>query len=224
MTVEQLPVFLAKLIEHGSAFMGMSKNDAQWVIEKPKEAIALFVDALRISLATADSVNDLLELVGTIMVPETTTSFHVSELFVKDVSDSAQVKIYDVGSNFRTWFGKMIVGPHSGSTLSYHTLGYNAYDEDIISALGGEATSEISLAEIWALMLEQKNGGSGSLLTSGKANIFYVRDDSSVLCAVFINWFSGGWCVAARKFGVCDWRGVRRVFARSPVGATIGNS
>ena len=160
-------------------------------------------------------MSELLKSVGTIELPATGESFKVSELFKKDVSDNARVKIWGVGGNFLSWFGDMVVASDSGSVVSYSALTRNAYDRDIIAALGGEAKCEITLAEMWQLMLLQRTGGDGVLLKHGYANVFYVRDSAAVLRAVSVYWRDFGWYVDARELGYDRWSFGRRVFVRN---------
>jgi uncharacterized protein YoaH (UPF0181 family) len=108
MTVERLPTLLAKLVESGSAFMGITKEDAQWVIEKPKEAIALFAEALKQRREAAKKAVETVEaalliFVGTIQVLAT-EAFKVKNLFVVNTRETARVKISYVGDNFKKWF------------------------------------------------------------------------------------------------------------------------
>ena len=168
---------------------------------------------------TKKVVVKFLAFVGTITVPALTETWNALDRFKKDLSDEARVKIYDVGSNFIAWFGKMVVGAHTGSTLGYHTLTKRMSDKDIIAELGGEANVEVTLTEVWWLMEQQKNGGNGVLLNDGKANIFYIRDCNRVLRALLVRWFDGGWVVDADEFDVNYWYGDRRVFSRNSIPA-----
>ena len=161
------------------------------------------------------AVASLLKLVGTVNVPAMTESFQVDERFMKDTSATARVKISCVGDNFLSWFGQMRIEPQSGSTLSDSTLTRDAYDREIIAALGGEANCETTLAEIWQLMILQKNGGDGVLSADGHANIFYVRDRSSALRAVHVRWYGSGWFVGANELDFSRWLSGRRVFVRN---------
>lgn len=57
--------------------------------------------------------------------------FLASDLFKRDISDDASVKISEVGGNFQKWFGKLIVSVHKGSKLKLSTLARNASDTEI---------------------------------------------------------------------------------------------
>ena len=188
----------------------------QIVISDPDFASKLLGEARQV---TKKVVVKFLAFVGTITVPALTETWNALDRFKKDLSDEARVKIYDVGSNFIAWFGKMVVGAHTGSTLGYHTLTKRMSDKDIIAELGGEANVEVTLTEVWWLMEQQKNGGNGVLLNDGKANIFYIRDCNRVLRALLVRWFDGGWVVDADEFDVNYWYGDRRVFSRNSIPA-----
>ena len=166
-------------------------------------------------VVTTKVADALLEPVGTIDVPATTKPFKSLKRFVVDVSVKTPVKISYVGDNFKSWFGKMLVAVHSGSNLASHVLTRDAYDREILSALGGEAKCETTLAEIWQLMSLQGHGQPGALLADGKANIFYVRDQAAVLRAVLVLWFAYGWLVLAFELGFSHWSIDRRVFVRN---------
>jgi len=140
--------------------------------------------------------------------------FQTGDRFKRDVSDGALVKMWGVGDNFKQWFGDMKVPAHPGSTLTFHTLARNTKDSEILAALGGEESAETSLSEIWWLMTQQGRGQPGTLLTDGKANIFYVWDTNKVLRAVFVIYDDNGWGVDAVGIGRDDWGSGRRVFSR----------
>ena len=195
---------------------------ATLLAEVPKDQVEAVLNEakLRLGLATpsvpvSGRKTSVLSLVGTIAVPALTETWNALDRFKKDISDEARVKIYDVRSNFTSWFGKMVVGAHVGSTLGYHTLTKRMFDKDIIAELGGEANVEVTLAEVWWLMEQQKNGGSGALLNNGDANIFYVRDCDRVLRALHVYWPDVGWGVLASEIGIDRWYESWRVFSRN---------
>ena len=168
---------------------------------------------------TKKVVVKFLAFVGTITVPALTETWNALDRFKKDLSDEARVKICDVGSNFTAWFGKMVVGAHTGSTLGYHTLTKRMFDKDIIAELGGEGNVEVTLAEVYWLMEQQKNGGSGALLNNGDANIFYVCGSDGVLRALVVSWSGRVWIVGASELDSIYWGGNRRVFSRNSIPA-----
>lgn len=76
--------------------------------------------------------------------------------------------------------------------------------------------AEVTLYEVYGLLKKQEKGEEGILLTSGLANIFYVKDDEGTLCAVVAHWRENGWGVDAHSIenpGL--WPSGRRVFSRN---------
>jgi hypothetical protein len=158
----------------------------------------------------------LLISLGAIEVAATTTSFVGRDYFVQSTAKSVTVKISYVSDYFKDRFYGKTEEAFGGSTLNYGKLSRSSVDGPIIAELGGKAKAETTLTEIYALMVAQKNGGKGPLLTNGYANIFYVRDINAVLRAVGAGWRVGGWRVGAR--GVVSpsaWCDDGRVFSRN---------
>jgi len=64
-------------------------------------------------------------------------------------------------------------------------------------------------------MKKQANGKAGVLLNNGYANIFYIRDQSGVLRAVFVSWRGVG-CYVIAYVVSCPyvWLGGYQVFSR----------
>jgi hypothetical protein len=161
----------------------------------------------------------ILNWLGTTTTSATTEKFVAKEKFVKD---SKEVKFYGIWDNFTNWFladdGK-IEDPISEQMLRYGNLTTSSVDGLIIEELGGEAKAETTLSELYDLLKKQAKGEAGEagdLLTNGYANIFYIKDTSSVLRAVGVDWFVVGWSVSA--FSVensFDWNAGGRVFSRN---------
>ncbi|MBI4094977.1 MAG: hypothetical protein HY435_02170 [Candidatus Liptonbacteria bacterium] len=141
----------------------------------------------------------LLISVGTATVAATTTPFVARDRFVVNVRKTAPVEISRLGDNFKVWFLGKEEQPFGGSTLKYGKLSRSSVNESIIAALGSEKV-ETTLAELFALMTAQKHCERGPLLTNGLWNIFYIKDDSRVLCAVYVaGWGGHGWSVDANS-------------------------
>jgi hypothetical protein len=143
----------------------------------------------------------ILELVSTVVVPATTSKFVAKEKFVVNTNFNAPVKISAVWDNFNIWFlsgsGK-IEYLASEQKLRYHKLRKSSVDGPIIAELGGAEKSETTLSEMFSLMEKQKNGEYGVLLNNDhNTNIFYIRDQNNVLCAVSVYWDGDGWDVDA---------------------------
>ena len=164
---------------------------------------------------------DLLKLVSTIVIPATTGTFVAKEKFVQDTGRKAKVKVSYLGDDFTAWFlsddGKT-EEPITKQTLRYAKLRKGSVDGPIIAELGGEAKAEATLTEVFSLMEKQATGEEGVLLNNGRANLFYVKDQSGVLRAVFVRWHGDGWGVDADSVeGPGRWRGGGQVFSRNSV-------
>ena len=151
--------------------------------------------------AVEGSYNDLLHLIATVPIPARTEKFVAKDNFVVDTGKKARVKISYLGDNFRKHFLGKNEEPASEITLSCHKLKKFSRDIPIISELGGKDKAETTLFAMFALMEMQPSGGIETLLTNGKANIFYIRDLAGVLWAVFCYWRDGGWGVGASSVG-----------------------
>ena len=170
------------------------------------------------STESVSNLASLLEIVGRVSVPATTSRFIVCEKFVPDTGHTTKVKICRLGHNFLEWFfwreGKN-EDPMAKQTLRCYKLRQASLDAPIIVALGGEDKAETTLSELFFLLKKQKSGKSGVLLTNGYSNIFYVRDQSDRLRAVYVCWDDNGWSVDAFSPGPLDhWCGGCRVFSR----------
>ena len=142
----------------------------------------------------------ILELVSTIVVNATTGKLVAKDRFVINTKRNAPVKISYLGDNFKAWFlngDSKTEDPISEQTLRYHKLRQSSVDGPIITELGGEAKAETTLSEMFSLMEKQGHGEDRVLLNNGLANIFYIKDDAGVLCAVDVYWAGGGWFVLA---------------------------
>jgi hypothetical protein len=164
-------------------------------------------------------VPSILKLVGTVVVPATTTKFVAKDKFVVNTKSDTPVKISHIWDNFKGWFlsgnGK-IEDPIGEQTLRYHKLLRSSVDGSIIAELGCAEKSETTLSEMFFLMEQQKNGEAGILLNNGYASIFYIKDQSGALRAVLVRWRGGGWFVRAHSVeGPDGWFGGCRVFSRN---------
>lgn len=140
-------------------------------------------------------MNELLEYLGTVVIPATVENFVAKDKFVVNKGKNASVKISCIRSNFSQWFLGKIEKPETRAVLRYAKLIKLSVGDSILAELGRKDKAENSLTKIYALMEKQGNGESGILLTNGHANIFYVRDTNNALRAVRVRWFDAGWSV-----------------------------
>ncbi len=188
---------------------------------KTNLASCLLSPVLAMPIKPSKPTPSILKLVSTVVVSATTGKFVAKDRFVVNIEDNAPVKISAVWENFTNWFlsgdGKTedSIGEQ---TLRYHKLRKSSFDGPIITELGGEEKSETTLTEMFSLMEKQKNGKFGTLFNNGRANIFYIRDQNSVLRAIRVFWGAGGWDVYAFSVVSPDrWSVGGRVFSRNSV-------
>ena len=108
-----------------------------------------------------------------------------------------------ISQNFKDWFGE-IPKPSKKFKYELKTLERSMNDEEILNEL---KPKPITLEEFaYAL----------TVLDKLEWYIFYIKDNTLVLRAVFVYWFVDGWRVDAREVGFPDaWRGVSQVFSRN---------
>lgn len=213
MTAKQTATLMGRLVEHQDYFNPLPTEDAQWVIQNPKDAAALCVTALQSrtkSTPKSERTYRILRPVAPTLAER--HQFKADETFFNKESG---VKMVGHGSNFTSWFkGKVEEDAPEGELLPF-TLTESACDNEIIADLGGEEKAEVTLTEIWRLMERQRNGEEGVLLTNVWANVFYVRDVNRVLREVSVGWSGGGWRACAGNLIAGGWCGGNRVFSRN---------
>lgn len=158
----------------------------------------------------------LLEAVETVAIPPLATPFVIRDSFKRP----AGVKFATVWNEFKRRFYGKAEGPAPESQMRKYRLLAIAPDGPIIAELGGEAAVESTVAASYALLRRQGAGQEGILQTNGYANIFYVRDQKGVLCAVRIGWDGEGWVIDA--ISVEDplaWNGKHEIFCPVPASA-----
>jgi hypothetical protein len=149
----------------------------------------------------------LLNYVGTVTVPGA-DSFSAATHFRE-----GPALITWIGDNFRERFLPKVEFNISAAVLDVFRLRRSALDPEIRSELGGYP--EVSLHDIWILLLWQSRGQTGPLLTNATPNIFYVRDVSGKVWAVDAVWGGAGWEIGASSLDDPRlWRHGRQVIAR----------
>lgn len=176
------------------------------------------VDLSSVAAAPAAVAVKILNLLGSVRIPFA-GRFAASEHFVVNTKASAVAKVSYLSDNFKEWFMTKVEGGPGVSNFSYCELLKNSVDAPILAALReqfGEGKEETTLAAIWHLMCQQKNGEAGVLLTNGYTNIFYVLDGNGVLRTVSVGWNGDGWNVYAYAVTYPDgWYAGDRVFSQN---------
>jgi len=114
--------------------------------------------------------------------------FVVCNKFVVDTSDTAELKISCLGTNFENWFLGKVEKDVGACEVKVSKLLRRSLDKPILDELGG--TAEKALAHVYEFL---KSADHNSWY------IFYVKDVSDVLRAVSARWSGDGWHVGARS-------------------------
>ncbi|MFA6551576.1 MAG: hypothetical protein WCV41_03570, partial [Patescibacteria group bacterium] len=165
----------------------------------------------------------LFEPIGTVNIPATTEKFVAKKKLVVNTEHTSSVKIRHIDNSFEElflWGDGKTEDTITKQILHYAKLRKLSVDDHIIAELGGETKVETTLTEMYFLMEQQPNGEDGKLLTNGGMNIFYIRGIESVLCSVFILWFSAagadaGWCIYAKSLSDGGWGAGPQIFSRN---------
>lgn len=208
--IPQVSKMMGELVAHQSGFNALPKSDRQFVVQEPKVAIEVMVAALRNRPKEPAPTREYKVLRPVAPMLAVNRPFNADDTFF---NKNSGVKMVPHGSNFTSWFGGKEEDVPEGTLIPF-VLAQFAYDNEIVSDLGGEEKAEVTLGEIWRLMQRQANGEEGALLTNGYANIFYVRDREGVLRAVSVYWDDGGWGADAIALDG-RWYGGDRVFSRN---------
>lgn len=121
--------------------------------------------------------------------------FVARDHFREAISSPAAVKITWMGAMFSQRFLNRIeenVGP---AVLRSFVLRRSSQNAEIVAELN--IHHETKLADVWCLLLRQPNGEPGTLLINAVPNVFYIRDNDSVLRAVDAVWGGAGWEIGA---------------------------
>lgn len=170
------------------------------------------------------NIKDVIDWLGTTKTVATNEKFIANKKFVINTSNDALVKISYMCDTFRSLFlsdqGK-IEDPLGEQKLRYGKLNKDASNIPIIDELGGEVKAEITLTEVFDLMLKQPNGEEGNLSVSQVYyNIFYVRNIHNGLWSISVYWDGKGWRIKAcncHSVTMWGWGARSRVFSRIPV-------
>ncbi|MFH0891209.1 MAG: hypothetical protein V1867_00345 [Candidatus Falkowbacteria bacterium] len=201
MTEQQISVLVARLVEHQSAFRSLPTDDAQWVIQNTKQAIAVCVEAIKNRPKPFESI---LETVGRLMIAPSPNSFVARHNFIVTYQSE----------DFKREFFSKIEEPFGGSELRYGRLREPSKSFQIIDELGGEDKAETTLTELWGALKKQPDGKQSGPLVNGCANIFFIRNSLGVMRAVGAYWNGNSWVYYARPLDHGFWVENALVFSR----------
>ena len=135
----------------------------------------------------------LLEPLEFLVIPATKTPVVIGDFFKRN----SGVKLASVFGEFKSrFFDKREMAAEEVTYRKYRLMAASE-DDPIIAELGGASKVEGTVTAALWLLQRQGSGGPGFLQTNGYANIFYVRDEKGVLCAVRVGWAEDGWVLDA---------------------------
>ena len=168
MTEDQIPKMVARMVEHQRSFTSLSNGEAQWVIQKPKEAIALCIGAIKNHRSIGDS------FFRHISDRETLTLDPVDGSEV--LADALDVFV-DIDPHFRTWKADE-PGKSTGKTLvEVYEMKKDGNFEELFNSLSVNAR-EICLTQAQIMDFARKQF---RWLRSGGCPTFFLFESHSWL-------------------------------------------
>lgn len=204
-----LDVDQASELKHAAKRNGVNNADL-----KALSSGDMFAKIIPVLRGYGQFVVKLLRHVGDIAFPGT-PEFVASKHFLKDATSTVRVKIADIDEEFSEHFLNKVEQGVPSRVLKYSDLlSDDGEDISILFHLGGKDKAEVSLAEIFYLLLLQPNGEKGALLTTSNANIFYARDFLEGFRVVSVDWTDDGWLVSSFEiWNSMGWSEGARVFS-----------
>ncbi len=188
--VPQISALAGALVSHQRFFDALSVEDRQWAFQNPKEAIAVFCDAVK--NRAAKIVEKLLESVASFKAPGA-KEFIAKKKYVVDTGENARVRISYLGDNFKKVMLPKKEQDIAEGELKLKKLHTGSLDAPIIVELGGEKKAEISLCEFYETLAHKQ------AIRDFTWVVAYIRDVDGILWAVSAGWSGGGWDVEARS-------------------------
>ncbi len=185
MDESQMDDILGGLVKYQNFLKEMSPEDIRWVIQNPKEAIRIFIGAIR----SRDNINLMLEHLGKERIPSLPGKFVVKDNFIVDFDGvSAQSGIGYVCSFFKGAFYGITEEPIIGATDIYrYVLCMRSDAKDITNKFSDSNDFTVKFSEIFYLIKQQFDGVDG-ILSTRKANTFYVTDLQGKIHQVYVSW------------------------------------
>ncbi len=176
-----------RLVEFQDEFAHLYVNGRMWVIQNPKEAIGLFVEAVKNHIAV------LTPVVKCTTLAAVNGKFFSDKMFKVNTEANAAVKISYMSHAFRYHFGSIIEGPFPGSVMEGRQLCKDSSDDTILQELGGPKKVAVTNRELFAMLILQPDGEEGQLATDGSTNAFYLINVNGTLCRVNVTSHPRGW-------------------------------
>ena len=210
MTEQQIPQIskmMGELVAHQSCFDALPKADRQFVVQQPKVAIKVMIEAIKNRpKEPADCIYKILRPIAPTSVVN--LPFRINDTFLN--KQNGRVKISGWGLNFERFFHDK-EETALPTELQIYILNASAHDKEIVADLGGEDIAEIAMIDFWEQIALQGNGQSGALCIDGLMNIGYAKDVKGVFRTMYTRWFNDGWFLNAYEFPSVKWYANDRV-------------
>jgi|AntRauTorcE11897_2_1112592.scaffolds.fasta_scaffold07641_7 hypothetical protein len=207
---KQLSKLLGILVEHMVFFKNLSTEDAQWIIEKPKEAISLFLSAV------AERSKGAMKR---IITPFTEFNLQpVSEHGAKDCFQNDKKVKFWRDKDLDTWTPQKRKAHEGGEYITQGLTESSSFREMSISILNvsDEKISDEELQKqiikaghcVEMKQIDQKikrfetNRGNSPLSKDGKVTFFFVNNQDESVSVIGVRWYSGDgkWSVSIFRF------------------------
>ena len=188
----QLLTLIARITEFANAFLVLSGDDMQWIIQNTKQAISLFCEAVKNRIAKTGE--KLLEFVSTMQI-EAIDRFVAREKFQEGKTIDG-VTIAWLGPNFKKHYLGKVEGVCQAAELKLYKLLTSATDlprEDrpgIIPELAGR--HEIKLGQFHRILAHKQRTKDFTWIVA-----YIIGEDGCVLGAVSAGWDDDGWYIEA---------------------------
>jgi len=192
-TVSNLMLDVDQVRELKSAF-----RRGKWTSDEIKRSCEgdILAQFRQVVLGNAKIVSEaLLEFVGTgVFSSAITEKILVRDHIANLKSNGAKISTWN---NFESWLFNKKMKPAPKAELKYYKMRENSADSLIVAELGGKKKAETTIEDFFSIMEMQLDGRSGTLLTDGRASIFYIRDAKGKLRVVYCHLKGSKWNVGA---------------------------
>gem|GEM_PF-5988367 len=175
------------MAEFQDEFANLYTNGRTWIIQHPKEAISLFIEAVKNHITVLSPVERGMTLAAV------NGKFYSDKIFKVNTEENAAIKISYMSHSFRYHFGSIIEGPFPGSIIEGRRLCKDSSDDTILQELGGPKKVAVTNRELSAMLILQPNGEEGQLAIDGSTNVFYLINVNGTLCRVNVTSHPKGW-------------------------------
>ncbi|HEY4515989.1 MAG TPA: hypothetical protein VJH67_02255 [Candidatus Paceibacterota bacterium] len=222
MTEQQTPKLMGVLVEHQDAFSPLPIEDAQWVIRNPKEAISLFLIAVKNRVReAATTIKNILSPVKKITIAATAEKrteecFADSKKYYRDPSVLSLLPEFQPARGVEQGQVSQLNERSKFLGMVQSLLGVMEDGIAVLSRLIIESFHIYTLTQIEQLVERQEAGEDVGLLTNGWGNFFLVLNREGSVSVVDVIRAGSQWLFFAYVLGfVRVWSVGRRFFSRN---------